>query len=1179
MARSQKVASEYINRVKLALKRNGFPSQQALANRLGLSRSTIKHFLNGTPVDRLNFEEICETLGLDWQEIVAIDVSGIEDFDVKPKPVSAPRQDWGEAPDVPVFFGRTQELATLEQWIVTEKCRLVAIAGMRGIGKTTLSLKLGMGGIGKTDLSVKLARGIQDNFEFVIWRKLLNAPPITTILADLIKFLSCQQEFDLPDTVDGGISRLLHYLREHRCLLILDNVETILQGGSGAGNYRPGYEGYGQLFRRVGEVPHQSCLLLTTREKPRDIRRVPGKTPAIRCLELGGLEAGEGRKLFAEIGQFAGAEADWQELSDFYNGNPLALELAANHISEVFGGNISEFLREGKPVFSDLRELLDWHFQRLSGEERQIMYWLAIHREAVSIAELKADILSAEAKEAIPETLQSLQRRLPLERSPQGFTLQPVLIEYVTQRLIEGVRDEVKTGTFALFNSYALMQATAKDYVRETQVRLIVQPVAEGLMDEERMLKATLERLREQEGQYPGYAAGNILNMLCCLKIDLSGYDFSHLTIRQAYLQDATLHDVNFAHSNLAQSTFRETVGLIFSVAFSPDGKLLAAGDTNCEIHLWQIPDYLPFLILKGHTDWVRSIAFSPDGSTLASGGVDRSVRLWDLRTGQCYKILQGHDRQIWSITFSQDGSTFASCSSDCTIKLWDAITGQCWQTLQGHSYAVMSIAFSPDGCTLVSGSPDGSLKLWNVHAGKCLKTLQEDTPEIVSVTFSPDGCTLVSSGSDQKVKLWDICTGQCLKTLQENLGRVLSVAFSPDGFILASCGEDQTVKLWDVCTGQRLKIFQGHSRRVWSISFSPDGATLVSSGEDSSVRLWDVNTGQCLKTLQGYNNLIWSVAFSPDGKTVASGSDQKMVNLWNICTGKCLKTFQGHANRVLFVAFSPDGMTLASGSEDRTVRLWDIQTGRCLKTIEVFTHRTSIAFSPDGNTFACGRDDFTMNLWDVFTGQSYQNFQGHTGWIRAVAFSPDGQTLVSGSDDGTAKLWDVSTGRCLKTLLGHNSWIRSVAFNRDGQTIVSGNNDSTIKLWNASEGQCIRTFRGHSGTVSSVAFSPDGDTVISGGKDGNLKLWEVSTGQCLKTFQGHSNHVRSVVFSSDGITLASGGEDETIKLWNVKTGECLNTIKIARPYEGTNIAGVSGLEAGTIEKLKVLGAVDFGSN
>ncbi|MFB2978448.1 NB-ARC domain-containing protein [Microseira sp. BLCC-F43] len=350
-----------------------------------------------------------------------------------------PHQDWADAPDVPTFFGRDAELVTLKQWILEDRCRLVAILGIRGIGKTAVSVKLGKGGIGKTDLSLKLARSLQDEFEYVIWRSLLNAPPVTEIIADLIQFLSQQLSTDLPDRIDKQISLLLQYLKHHRCLLILDNVETILEAGNSAGKCKPGYEDYGQLLEKIGEVPHQSCLILTIREKIDKIERLEGKHKPVRFLQLKGLEASEGRHIFNEIGDFSGSDDEWKQLIEFYNGNPLALEFAAHHIRDEFAGDISEFLRQGKPIFAHLRELLDWHFARLSDCEKEILYWLAIHREPISVANLKDDIVSSIAKERVAESLRSLHNKLPLEKSENRFTLQPVLIEYITEKLIEKV--------------------------------------------------------------------------------------------------------------------------------------------------------------------------------------------------------------------------------------------------------------------------------------------------------------------------------------------------------------------------------------------------------------------------------------------------------------------------------------------------------------------------------------------------------------------------------------------------------------------------------------------------------------------------------------------------------------------------------------------------------------------
>lgn len=260
MPRSLKVRQEFLQLVNAALRRNAYFSQRALAEDLNLALSTVSNFLRGKPVDRAVFHELCEKLRLDGQSIVETSADpalpSTDPVPIAPTPVSSDwnpasisHRDWGEAPEVPAFFGREAELATLEQWMLGDRCRLVAILGMAGVGKTGLSIKLGSGGMGKTNLSLKLAEGIQDQFDFVIWRSLLNAPPLNALLTDVIKVLSNQHEILFPGMTDNPISRLLHYLRQYRCLIILDNAETLLEAGEIAGKYRAGYEDYGNLLR------------------------------------------------------------------------------------------------------------------------------------------------------------------------------------------------------------------------------------------------------------------------------------------------------------------------------------------------------------------------------------------------------------------------------------------------------------------------------------------------------------------------------------------------------------------------------------------------------------------------------------------------------------------------------------------------------------------------------------------------------------------------------------------------------------------------------------------------------------------------------------------------------------------------------------------------------------------
>jgi WD40 repeat protein len=1089
------------------------------------------------------------------------------------------RQDWGEAICVSVFYGRTEELATLEQWIVSDRCQLVAL--------------LGMGGIGKTALSVKLAQQVQDKFEYVQWLSLRDAPPVKALLANLIQFLSDEQvpETDLPESLGDRVSRLIDYLRKHRCLLILDNAESILRSESRAGLYREGYEGYGELIKRVGEATHISCLVLTSREKPKEVASLEGEALPVRSLRLRGLLEAEGQEIL-QVKGVSGSEDEFRVLVERYAGNPLALKVIATTILDLFDGNISEFLRQDTAVFGDIRDLLDQQFERLLDLEKEIMYWLAINREPISLSQLRSDLVSPVTPPKLLEALESLLRRdliekatpTLVEKSAALFTLQTVVMEYVTHRLIEQVGEEITTQNINLFRCHALMKAQGKDYVRETQVRLILKPALDGLLTVfrctrslENQLTQILATLREASPLEPGYTAGNVLNLLCHLETNLSGYDFSNLTVWQADLRRVNLHNVNFAHANLAKSVFTETFGGIWSVAFSPDGKLLATGDTNGEIRLYQVADGRQLLTYKGHTGWVCSVTLSPDGRMIASGSDDRTVKLWDASTGLCLKTLQGHSGRVFSVAFSPDGHTLASGSEDSSVKLWDVSTGQVKKTLHKHTNWIFSVAFSPDGHTLASGSEDSSVRLWEVNTGLCLKTLQGHSGRVLSAAFSPDGRTLASGSEDSSVKLWEVNTGLCLKTLQGHSDVLWSVAFGSDSDTLASSSNDQTVRLWDCRTGRCLKTLQGHSNRVFSVAFSPDGHTLASGSFGQEVRLWDASTGLCLKTLQGYTNWIFSVAFHPQGTTLASGSNDHTVRLWDVSTGTCLKTLQGHINKVWSAAFSPDGRTLASGGDDHMVKLWDVSTGTCLKTLKGHINGVlSATFSPDGRTLASGSEDHTVKLWNVSTGTCLKTLKGHTNRIFSVVFSPDGQVLASGSDDSSVKLWDVSTGQCFKTLKGHTNRVYSVVFSPDGQVLASGSDDSSVKLWDVNTGTCLKTLQGHSSWVRSVVFSPDGQVLASGSDDSSVKLWDVSTGQCLKTLQGHTNGVWPVAFSPDGYTLASGSYDETIKLWDVNTGECLKTLLSSRPYEGMNITGVTGLTEATIATLKALGAVEY---
>jgi WD40 repeat protein/transcriptional regulator with XRE-family HTH domain len=1166
--------------------------KKEIAIRAGISPSYITHLTSGTrttPSEKV-VHALAEALDLNEEEHVRLfkaagyDATEAILFTSKSH-VDDNRLDWGEAPHISMFHGREKEVKQFRQWIEDDHCQLIALVGIGGAGKTALV----------THVAEEV---LFKDFDYILWRSLQHAPYIEKILQEAIYLFSERQQKaslaleNLTDDIDGQIALLIGYLQEHRCLLILDNFESVLEGKNRSGNYRIGYEKYGKLLQRIGEVKHQSCLLLTSREKPGELQRIEGKDSHVHSMLLEGVEK-EDARLILEEKDLKGTDEEWEQLITLYSGNPLALKLVAESIRALFYGDIGDFLSTGEIVFGGIHQLLDEQFVRLSPLESTIMYWMAIERERVSLSELEKDLAYPVSKRELLEAVAALLRRSMIEAHEASFRLQPVIMEYVTDRFVDEVYLEIEQGKVCegLFYRHALMKARAKDFIRDYQEKLILKPIAERLLvmheqsGSEKKLKEILDLLRKRKiPSFPDYAAGNILNLLVYLNVDLRGCDFSNLQVRQAYLQGVLLRDVNFTGADLSESIFTDTFGSIFAVALSNDGKLLAAGTANGEIRLWDTTTASPRTSLQGHAEWVRSVAFSPDGTMIASGSEDQTVRLWNVLTGQCFRILQGHTSRIYSVAYSPDGKKVVSGSDDKTIRIWDVETGTCLNALQGHEERIYSVAFHPNGDLIASGSMDETVRLWLTCTGECLEILSGHRSRVRSVTFSADGSMLASGSGDQTVRLWDTVTHECFKILEGHADCIWSVAFSPDGQSIASGSDDQTIRIWDLPSGQCRRILQRYENddlygnTAYSVAFSADGAIIASGCDGQIVRLWDARNGECLKTLRGHGSRVNAVAFSPDGQTIAGGYEDKMVRLWNAQDRRLsepYRTLHAHDHWVWSIAFSPDGSMFVSGSEDKTVRLWRTDTCENLNTFVGHDNRVfSVAISPNGeNLIASSSGDSTIKLWQAGSETYIRPFLGHISRVYSVAFNQSGTMLVSGSDDQTIKLWDVSSGTCFRTFKDWSSRVRSVVFSPDEQTIAEGSEDDTIKIWSVLTGECQMILCGHEGWVRSVAFSRDGKIIASGSEDGTIRLWNPVTGTCEHSVKGEGGPIYSVAFHPNEPVIAAGCLDGTIRLWDWQAGQIIHILRSDRPYERLKITGIK-LDPGQKAILKALGAI-----
>jgi WD40 repeat protein/serine/threonine protein kinase len=480
---------------------------------------------------------------------------------------------------------------------------------------------------------------------------------------------------------------------------------------------------------------------------------------------------------------------------------------------------------------------------------------------------------------------------------------------------------------------------------------------------------------------------------------------------------------------------FAATLTNAYCLAFSPDSRVLAAGDRNGTLVAWDVATKARLFETLVHNRDTDDVLFTPDGRYLVSSSGEGGVKARDLETGEDFDLSGHATGYVWvSLAVSTDSSRLVTTGLDRTVTVWDLRTRQRLVTFQEHAGVIYRAAFSPDGRRLATASHDGTVRVWDgtplaERPGPVALMLAGHTGPVLGVAFDPAGRFLVSAGDDRKARVWDLRdlapgaggAGREVLAFGGHTREVRGVAISPDGQHVASVGGDCVLRTWEVATGRETARSPTQKHSIWDVTYSPDGTRIATAAGNGEVKVWNVAnlTREELAFLLSQTDQRKTVAFSPDGRLLAAGNRQAgnvdVVKVWDLATREEVCTLRGPTGLVTKVVFSPDSRRIAaSDAAGRSVRLWDIATRQELwPAVHHAEMVMTVAYSPDGRYLASGTSDGEVAVWEAQTGRKVASLFGPLGPIGGLAFRPDGRYLAATSgyrQRGEVTLWERST-------------------------------------------------------------------------------------------------------------------------------------------------------------------------